>query len=142
MRQENGLYSVPPLAISLIEKELNKVAQIGSVQGVTQIFRASGINPVVDPDDLSTYPQYAALITFPLFIPGYKYPLATCPNQHQTLIDVSSIQDMCPDFAANLAVLLSAPSGATYLAIRNALDEYLGADLDYLHFTVKGCLAD
>ena len=142
VQQANGLYSLPPLALSLVEKELGKVAQIGGVQGDIQIFKASGVNPVVDPLDPDTYPQYGVLITFPLFVPGYKYPLATCPSQQKTLIDVSSIQYACPEFAANLAVLLAADTGATYIAIADGLDLFLGADLLYLHFTVpvSACL--
>ena len=55
-------------------------------------------------------------------------------------MDVSYIQYQCADFADNMAGLLADPDGQLYVELQDVLAGFLGTPLNYLAFTVVGCL--
>ena len=113
---------------------------MGGVQGYTTITAPVGFLRGYNPADVATLPQYTMMIRFPLSVYGFKYPLATCPGQPQVPIDVSYIKYLCSDYADALELLLASPDGALYLALQAALAGFLGAPLNYLAFSVTGCM--
>ena len=128
--QGSGLPNVPPLALSLVIAQLQKVAVINGVQGYVKIpetaFRGGTLSPA-----------YTITIKFPLRVYGRRYP-ATCLNQDPYIVDVSYIEEYCSSFASDLWGSLQTQQ-QLYIDINTALNNFFGVPISRLEFTVPKC---
>ena len=134
-QQASGLYGVPPLALTFVQKEFKRAAVMSGVTGYVSIGdpMRSAVEPWGSPG-LMSYPIY---IKFPFKVYGTRR--FGCPSSPRPIVDVSYVVDDCPAYCTGLDAQLL-PGQTLYDSIFADLSAFMGADLLRLEFSAARCL--
>ncbi len=132
IRNNLGTYTIPPLFLTAITKNLKAAAVMGGVTGyVYSMTRPTSYG-------VGGLPGYVFEIKFPTRVWGYKYP-ATCTAQTRVPVDVSYIKQSCEAWSDALYQQLQ-PGQVLYDVIFVELSALLGYEPPVLTFTHPTCI--